>query len=185
MFAERQWQPTLVLSLALFVLWVILSGKFDAFHLLVGAGSAVCITLGTSRLLTLQPAIGAAHAHPVLSIPWLRLLGYIPWLSWQVVLASLQVAYAVLHPRMPIRPRLMRFHTVLPHTLARLTLATSITLTPGTVTLDVQGDEFTVHALTEENAVGLDPAAGDSVMLRRVVALYAPSPRRKAPGVLR
>jgi multicomponent Na+:H+ antiporter subunit E len=64
----------------------------------------------------------------------------------------------------------------LPHTLARLTLATSITLTPGTVTLDVDGDEFLVHALTLASANGLAPAAGEAAMPQRVAALYAPSP---------
>lgn len=182
MVVAKQWKPVLVLSLALFVLWTILSGEFDAFHLVIGAGSAVCIALGTRRLLTLQPVIGAEGTHPVLTIPWFRLPGYIVWLSWQVVVASFQVASVVLHPRLPISPRIVRIRTVLPHTLARLTLATSITLTPGTVTLDVQGDEFTVHALTEEHAIGIAPATGDSTMLLRVAALYAPSPRSHAPG---
>jgi multicomponent Na+:H+ antiporter subunit E len=178
----RQWKPTLVLSLALFVLWIILSGEFDAFHLVVGAGSAVCITLGTRRLLTLQPVIGVEGTHPALTIPWFHLPGYIVWLSWQVVLAGLQVAAVVLHPRLPISPRIVRFRTVLPHTLARLTLANSITLTPGTVTLDVQGDEFTVHALTEEHATGIAPTTGESPMLHRVAALYASSSRSRNMG---
>lgn len=185
MVAAKQWKSTLVLSLALFVLWIILSGKFDVFHLVIGAGSAVCITLGTRRLLMLQPVIGTERTHPVLIIPWVRLPGYIAWLGWQVVLAGLQVASVVLRPRMPISPRVVRFRTVLPHTLARLTLATSITLTPGTVTLDVQGDEFTVHALTAENATGLDSQTEDHTMLHRVAALYAPAPRLQTPSASR
>jgi multicomponent Na+:H+ antiporter subunit E len=55
-----------------------------------------------------------------------------------------------------------------------LTLATSITLTPGTVTLDVDGDEFLVHALTQASANGLDPTTAGAAMPRRVAALYAP-----------
>jgi multicomponent Na+:H+ antiporter subunit E len=176
-------QQTLPLTLALFALWVVLSGKFDAFHLLIGAGSALCISLGTHRLLLLPPAIGPASVYPVRAIPWFGLLAYLPWLGWQIVLASVHIAFVVLHPRMPISPRLVRFRTSLPHTLARLTLATSITLTPGTVTLDVQDDEFLVHALTEPSARGLAPEAEEGTMQRRVAALYSVSEPNRTTGV--
>ncbi len=81
--------------------------------------------------------------------------------------------FVVLHPKMPISPCLVRFRISLPHALARLTLATSITLTPGTVTLDVQDDEFLVHALTASNARALCPQEGSGAIQRRVAALYA------------
>jgi multicomponent Na+:H+ antiporter subunit E len=176
-------QQTFPLTVALFALWVILSGKFDAFHLLAGAASAYSISLGTRRLLLLPPAIGPDSVHPVFAIPWLRLLTYIPWLGWQIVLSSFQVAAVVLHPRMPIHPRLVRFQTSLPHTLARLTLANSITLTPGTVTLDVQDGAFLVHALTEASADGLLPKNGGPSMLQRVAALYPASKPSSTTGV--
>lgn len=171
-------QQAFPLTIALFVLWVVLSGKFDVVHLLMGAASAVCITIGTHRLLLLSPAIAPEAVHPARTVPWRGLLLYGAWLFWQVVVSSVQVAYAVLHPKMPISPRLLRFHSELPHTLARLTLATSITLTPGTVTLDVDGDEFLVHALTEDGANGLDPAVGGDAMQQRVAALYAAQPHQ-------
>ncbi len=160
------------LAVLLFTLWVLLSGKFDAFHLLIGVASACGITLGTRRLLLLSPAIGPYAVHPFSAIPWPRLLAYLPWLLWQILIASLQVAAVVLHPRLPIAPRLVRFRTPLPHTLAQLTLATSITLTPGTVTLDVQGDAFVVHALTAESASSLSPDTGEGEMQRRVRRIF-------------
>jgi multicomponent Na+:H+ antiporter subunit E len=168
----RLWQ-TLPLMLLLFGLWVILSGKWDGFHLALGAGSALGIGLGTRRLLFLPPAIGPAAVYPFAAIPWWRLVLYLPWLLWQIVLSSLQVAYAVLHPRMPIQPGMIRFRASLPHPLAQLTLGTSITLTPGTITIDVQDDEFVVHALTAEAAQALAPPTGQGDMPRRVAALYA------------
>ena len=73
---------------------------------------------------------------------------------------------------MPIQPRLVRFRIQLPHNLARLTLATSITMTPGTITLDVQGDEFLVHALTEKNAQSLIPSEEEGSMQSQVLSLY-------------
>jgi multicomponent Na+:H+ antiporter subunit E len=162
----------LPLTLMLFTFWIILSGKFDAFHLGIGAVSAVCITLGTRRLLLLPPAIGPAQTHPVDVMPWRRLLLYVPWLIWQIVMSSLLVAVVVVHPKMPIQPRLVRFRTPLPHDLARLTLATSITMTPGTVTLDVQGDEFLVHALTETSAQALMSVQEEGSMQSQVLSLY-------------
>jgi multicomponent Na+:H+ antiporter subunit E len=168
------------LTLALFALWVMLSGKLDALHLLMGAASVITITLGTQRLFLLPPAIGPAALHPVQALPWRRLVLYVPWLFWQVVVSSIQVAYAVLHPAMPISPRLLRFRMELPHNLARLTLATSITLTPGTITLDVDGDEFLVHTLTDVSATGLNPAAGRAAMPQRVAALYS-QPQQSHP----
>jgi len=162
----------LTLILMLFTFWIILSGKLDAFHLGIGAVSAVCIALGTRRLLLLTPAIGPAQTHPADAIPWLHLLLYVPWLIWQIVLSSLHIAAVVVHPKMPIQPRLVRFRTQLPHDLARLTLATSITMTPGTVTLDVQGDELLVHALTEESGQAVIPVEGEGSMQSQVLSLY-------------
>lgn len=165
-------RQVLPLALALFVLWLILSGKFDAFHVSMGVVSALCVALGTRRLLLLPPDIGPPGTHPTNALSW-RFLGYVPWLVWQIIASSLYVAYVVLHPRMPIQPRLLRFHTSFPHVLAQLTLATSITLTPGTVTLDVDNDEFLVHALTDTSARGLEPNGG--AMRQRVAALYQPA----------
>ena len=175
----RHLRQVLPLATALFVLWLILSGKFDVFHVAMGAGSALCVALGTRRLLLLPPEIAAPGAHPVGAMP-LRFLGYVPWLMWEIVVSSLYVAYVVLHPKMPIQPRLLSFKTVFPHVLAKLTLAASITLTPGTVTLDVDGDEFLVHALTDTSAKGLEPNGG--AMHRRVAALFGPARAAGGPG---
>ena len=169
------------LAIVLFVLWIVLSGKLDTFHLLIGAGSAFGVSLGTQRLLLFPPALGPPGVSPWAVIPWRRCVVYLPWLLGQIVLSSLQVAYVVLHPKMPIQPRCIRFQTPLPHTLARLTLATSITLTPGTITLDVQDDAFVVHALTAAAANALDPPTGNGALQRRVVALYATPPTLPPP----
>jgi multicomponent Na+:H+ antiporter subunit E len=172
MDSKTRLKKALPLAAALFVLWMILSGKFDPFHLTIGVGASLCISLGTRRLLFLPPAIGPEAVHPFTAVPWLRLLVYVCWLAWQIVLSSVQVAYVVLHPKMPIQPGFVRFRTPLPHILARLTLATSITLTPGTVTIDVEEDEFLIHALTASGAQSLDPPAGNGTMQQRVAALY-------------
>ena len=78
-----RFRQVIPVSLLLFALWIVLSGKFDAFHLAIGAVSAVGIALSTHRLLLLSPSIVSAEAHPLANLPWLRLLAYLPWLCWQ------------------------------------------------------------------------------------------------------
>ena len=158
----------LALAVVLFGFWVVLSGKFDAAHLGAGAAAAAVIAAAVGRLLHLPPAIGATEGWALGGIRWGRVLGYVLWLAWAVVVSAAQVAWVVLHPRMPIAPRLLRFRANLPHTLARLTLANSITLTPGTVTLEVDSDEFVVHALTPASAAGVE----GGLMQARVADLF-------------
>lgn len=73
-------------------------------------------------------------------------------LLWQIVLANLQLARIVLHPRLPIQPGIVRFNPGLKTDLSKTLLANSITLTPGTLTVDIHGEEFTVHVLTLASA---------------------------------
>jgi len=166
----RQLTAFLPVSAALFAFWVLLSGKFDAAHLGAGGVSALLVGFAAARLWALPPVIGAGR-HPFGDVRWLRAMWYGPWLLGGIVHSSSQVAYLVLHPRMPIDPRLIRLRPRLPHTLARLTLANSITLTPGTVTLDVTGDEFLVHALTPASARNLE----QGIVQRRVAGLFGPA----------
>lgn len=167
------WQG-LPLLLLLFVVWVILSGKLDAFHLSAGLASAAVLTASSARLFALGPAVGAGGRHPAVSIPWLRLLLYLPWLVGQIFISSLQVARLVLSPKLAIDPRVLRFRCSLPHNVARATLANSITLTPGTVTLDVEGDDFLIHALSDEAASSLMPEGkAEGEMELRVAKIYA------------
>ena len=86
---------TLILkTIGLFGLWVLLSGKFDVFHLSVGfLGAAAIAWLNTdSRHLDEPP------------IPLVRLILYAPWLFWQIVKSSLHVTKVILHPQLPINP---------------------------------------------------------------------------------
>jgi len=70
---------------------------------------------------------------------------YVPYLLWYILIANMDVAYRVLNPTMPIRPGIIKFKTGLKTDMGKTFLANSITLTPGTLTIDIIGDEFYVH----------------------------------------
>ena len=77
-------------------------------------------------------------------------LGYAPFFLWEVVKANFDVAYRVLHPSMPIRPGIVEIHTDMRTDIGKLGLANSITLTPGTLTMDVDGDRMFIHWINVE-----------------------------------
>jgi multicomponent Na+:H+ antiporter subunit E len=85
----------------------------------------------------------------------LRALLYIPWLILEVVKSNIDVARRILDPRLPISPRVIEVQASQRRDIGRVIYANSITLTPGTVSIDTDGDRITVHALTEEAAAGL------------------------------
>lgn len=148
------------------VFWVVLSGMFDAFHLSLGVLSCLLVSHFSHNLLFYGGT-------PRL---WLRgfvgILCYLPWLFWQIVVANLEIAWIVLHPRMLelIDPQLIRFRTSLKTPIAKVTFAQSITLTPGTITVNVDEDEFTVYALTQSTA---DALPGE--MERRIARALEPT----------
>ena len=136
----------------LFCLWVILSGKFDLFHLSLGVISCLIVTLFSKDLIFPEPrAAGYLRT-------WIRFTRYIPWLLYQILMANLHVLYLVFHPKMMdlIDPQIIRFQSRLKRDLSLVTFANSITLTPGTITVYVSIDgDFTVHALDKRSREGL------------------------------
>ena len=101
---------------------------------------------------------------------------YIPWLLFQVVLANLHVVYLVFRPSL-IRPQVVHFKTRLTSDMSKVTLGNSITLTPGTITLDIADDEFWVHALSDKAAKDL--LSGE--MERRVALVFLEPERASGP----
>jgi multicomponent Na+:H+ antiporter subunit E len=137
--------------LIMFVFWVVLSGMFDGFHLSLGILSCLLVAHFSHDLLFVNRSVGSFTRH---LIGWIF---YVPYLLKEIILASVQVAYIVLHPRMLdlIDPQLIRFKTRLKRPVSRVSFAQSITLTPGTITVSVHDDEFTVYALTRSAAESL------------------------------
>lgn len=96
-----------------------------------------------------------------------RLFGYWLWLAKEIVKSSLDVARIVLSPSLPISPKVVKIEASCEHPVDQAILANSITLTPGTLALDVYKGEITVHALTQAGADELERGEMD----RRVLAL--------------
>lgn len=141
-----------------FAFWLVLSGHWDAFHLALGVAAALLVAAANRDDDTVGRGLRA--------LP--RLVAYLPWLLREIARSNVQVVRVVLDPRLPVDPVVVRLRPGLASDLALTTLANSITLTPGTVTLDVEGGELVVHALTA--ASGADLREG--TMARRVAQVF-------------
>jgi multicomponent Na+:H+ antiporter subunit E len=144
--------------LVLFAFWLLLSGYFTAFLMVAGAMSALAAVLFGRRM-----DIVDHEGHPVHLAPR-ALLVYWPWLAKEIVKSAWQVSTVILQPRLPISPTLVRIRATQRTDVGRTTFANSITLTPGTISVEVGRDEILVHALTRAGASDL--ASGE--MDRRV-----------------
>ncbi len=138
------------LFIVLFSFWLLWSGHYTSLLLTLGLFSCLLVLLAVRRMGTID------HAPVKIA---LRTLGYFPWLGWQIVKSNLDVARRIVQPRMPIRPHVLKVRAGQRSDLGRVLYANSITLTPGTVTIGVDGDEFTIHALTDDADDGV--TAGD------------------------
>ena len=128
----------------LFGFWILLSGKYDLFHLTLGTISSMIISFTGYQLLFANVRIGD------IKLTIIRFFKYIPWLLFQIITSNFHVARLVLSPNMPINPKILKFKTKLESDISWVVLANSITLTPGTITMDIQNGEFFVHALSKK-----------------------------------
>ena len=135
-------------TLGLFGVWLVLSGRYDLFHVMTG----LLVAGGVAWLNT-----GFAHSawH---GFPWLRAVFYIPWLFLRVVQSSLHLTKLILGRSLPIKYRLISYRSQLKHQGAIVVLGNSVTLTPGTITVEVNGSHLLVHAIDE--AAGEDLTSG-------------------------
>ena len=134
----------LLTFILLLVNWIIFSGVLDAFHL--GLGVICC---GFVAWLSTDLVFGnTSKGLRARLVEAFRFIGYAAWLLWQVVLANIHVLkLAFSQNERATHPRIIRFKTSLKSDFARYVFANSITLTPGTVTMSLVGDEFVVHAI--------------------------------------
>ncbi|MCD2202297.1 MULTISPECIES: monovalent cation/H+ antiporter subunit E [unclassified Halobacterium] len=132
-----------VLFCATYGFYLLVSGTLATFDLATGAITAGVVSALLWRITT-RGEVEVSKLGGRLA----RFALYVPFLLWEIVKANLDIAYVVLHPRLPIDPRVVEFDAAVWSALPATTLANSITLTPGTLTIDVTQRHFTVHSLT-------------------------------------
>lgn len=149
-----------VLFLLLAAAWLLWSGIFKPLLLALGVFSCVLTIYVTRRMGYFSTDVFALRFGG-------RLFTYWFWVAKEVVKSSLDVARIILSPSLPISPTVVTIKPRCSHPVDQVILANSITLTPGTLALDVHNNEITVHALTRAGAA--DVERGD--MDRRVAGL--------------
>ena len=150
----------------LFASWLLMSGIMEPFLLVLGVLSCAAVVAIAMRMDVVDHEAVPVHLTAALTFYW-------PWLVWEIAKANIDVTRRVLFPAVGISPTMLRFKASQKTDLGRVIFANSITLTPGTITIDIEEDgHFRVHAISREGVVGLEGGEMD----RRVTAMEG-SPR--------
>lgn len=137
-------------TIIMFIFWMLISGETGIIFIISAVVSSLFVAYISHDLL-----FPKRHATISLKRAY-RLLKYSPWLMWQIVLANIDIVYRTLHPSMPIEPHMLEIETDLKTDTGITILANSITLTPGTVTVEAhRNGKFLIHALAKRPAEGL------------------------------
>jgi multicomponent Na+:H+ antiporter subunit E len=121
------------------LIWIALTWSLHWEDMLAGTFFSLLISLFVSEMYPehLEAALEPRR--------WLWFMVYLPYFFYYCIKANLDVAYRVLHPDTPIRPGFVKVRTTLESDMAKTMLANSITLTPGTLTVDVDGQDLYIH----------------------------------------
>ena len=138
----------------LFAFWLALSGHYTPFLFASGGIIAALCVLAAIRM-----RVADAEGHP---IELLRgAITYYPWLIVEIAKSGWGVTKIIMHPRLPISPTMTVVRASQKTSVGRATYANSITLTPGTMTVGVNGKDLTVHALVKDGALDLEEGRMD------------------------
>lgn len=161
-----------VLSFIAFMgFWLAMSGFFDVVHISFGVICVVAVIAFNNKLK--RHVYYEDEIRQLNQFHFFRSAWYAVWMFWQIIKAGLQVTMVLIRPSLPIAPSIVRFKVDLPSAHARMILGNSITLTPGTLTVDITGDEFIVHSLIPASYEGIV----DDSMPKQVLRLFEKSDR--------
>ncbi|MDR9408642.1 MAG: Na+/H+ antiporter subunit E [Balneolaceae bacterium] len=152
--------------ISLMLFWIAMSGFRDAIHLTFGV-----LSVGGVLMLNYQLKKHRFYTDDMDNLDELRLFRaayYFIWLIYQIIIAGFHVLGIILRPSMPIEPSIIKFSVDLPSSHAKMILGNSITLTPGTLTIDIEGDLFIVHSLDDASFESLK----NDEMPRQVLQLF-------------
>lgn len=144
------------LSLAAFLLafWLILSGHYTPMLVTAGVASAIVCVMAAIRMRAAD-----AEGHPLEFFG--RAVTYFPWLAVEIAKSGWAVTKVILNPRLPISPTMTVVAASQRTAVGVASYANSITLTPGTITVGVDGNQLTVHALVNDGALDLEGGGMD------------------------
>jgi multicomponent Na+:H+ antiporter subunit E len=142
------------LATFLFAFWLALSGHYTLVLIAAGAVSTlVCV------LVAIRARVADVEGHPIELFR--GAVTYFPWLTLEIAKSAWSVAKIIVHPRLPISPTMTVVRASQKTAAGVATYANSITLTPGTITVRVNGNDLTVHALTRDGALDLEGGTMD------------------------
>jgi multicomponent Na+:H+ antiporter subunit E len=139
---QRKVIRSLSLILVLTTFWLLFSGHYDARMLAMGALSVALTTWIVRRTRVLDDE---GHSIPLA----ISSFAYFPWLMWEIIKSNFEVASLILSPSRRVKPSVFSVTSTQNSDVFRVIYANSITLTPGTLTISVNDDEFEVHAIAD------------------------------------
>ena len=138
---------TLTLGVLLFVFWLLWSGHFDNYFIIaLGVGSSVfCLWLSHRMRIVDEEGAPVEFGIRPFTI-------YLPWLIKEIVVSNIAVSKIICSPKMPLQRNMIEVRANQKSEIGRVILANSITLTPGTVSVNMDASKILVHALSFEGA---------------------------------
>ena len=133
-------------AVALSAAWLLWSGHLEPFILILG-GLSVLLTLWVSLRMGVIDEEGVP-----LQLGIRQFARFLPWLMWEIIKSNVEVTKIILSPRMKLRRNLIEVSADQKSQIGKVIFANSITLTPGTVSVNLQGDRILVHALSFEGS---------------------------------
>lgn len=137
---------------------MLLSGEFN-FILVLSGVIASCLVAYMSHDLLFGKIEVVGGSKRVLAF-----IKYIPWLMYQIALSNIDLVYRTLHPKKPINPGIIKVKNDFSSDLGMVLFANSVTLTPGTVTIEVNDNEFIIHAIAKDAAEDMN----EGQMLKKI-----------------
>ena len=138
----------------LFLLWITLANSIRLDEVIIGLAATILVVVLTHHLFFDESEVPHRSLKQV--VLWIRLLIH---LLKEIVIANLSIANLVLRPTLRLQPQIFRVKTSLKSDVLKTLYCNSITLTPGTLTIDIQGDDILVHGLTDATRKELEGGA--------------------------
>lgn len=157
--------------ISLMLFWLVMSGMFQFAQITQGIICVIIVIAVNYRLK--HHAFYGDEMDDLAQLRFHYAPVYVIWLIGEIIKAGLHVASVIVMPKRSVQTYILTFRADLPSAHARMILGNSITLTPGTLTLDIAGDLFTVHALTPDSFGGIV----DDSMPRNVLRLFSKEDR--------